>query len=716
MTNNKIKLIFRFLLISSFLLLMLQKVFEFQWIITFFILMYLPGDLILDLLGKQFDNLSSYSLFTIGISIFCIIISGLTIDTFGKFLGVERTLSPKFLGVGISVILFSLTLICYKKAENKGFNRFNIKTDLSKYDFFVISNIIFLFIYALFSIVKVRYTGSNIFLPGVYLIILFIFVFSVYKNDKLNPSMNKIIVLSIALSMTTILVFRSRFFFGDDIYSAIATSKINLINLSWSIPFEGLITNPLSITLLIPSLSSLLRTNIILSYKLMILLVVSFTPLIVYKIVRKYMNRSLSLIGAFFYMSSIYFVIAGSGFRTQIAIFFVGLFVLHVVKEKNISANNKLLMIFFLFMICVSHYATSFAFLLMIIIAVILKKVDYKNNFKSILNAKVVIYFALVNFIWHGIIAPVPFEFGTEMSYSMIFGLREDRGIGKSVAGTGGRGILRTYLPIQIEWILLWFILIGITIGALILIKNKLAKKKKSQFLTLNSYYFYFVIASGSISVLLLLPGFDPGMNLDRYWGAGSIFFIIPLLVGFTINNKRKIGLKKFFVVLVLIIYFLSLTGVTYMGYEGFDDEMPDYLKGRSLTSENESFHHLFHIHHSEVNSASWLLNHSQGENIYGDDHPKNSRSSYRIYASFALESTNLSEYENVNNLRSFSNYTIDELEDIEGYLYLRRVNVKNREYTTTHKLHFDDFMYEEVEDNMSAKIYSNGYSEVFKG
>jgi uncharacterized membrane protein len=221
-------------------------------------------------------------------------------------------------------------------------------------------------------------------------------------------------------------------------------------------------------------------------------------------------------------------------------------------------------------------------------------------------------------------------------------------------------------------------------------------KFKKPDFLKDKFEVTYFMIAlacSGLLVVMVALPYLSIGYNLDRLYAFGitilSVFFVIGGVI-----LSRYLKVRAYLIILLILIpYFLCITGVTYQIFG-----VPQVI---TLNSEGEQYNTLY-VHDQESYSAKWLKVHSQDKTkVYPDFY---GRFRLRSQANFPLRSINW--------------HSLAHHEKIDGYIYLRYHNVVNAKlvgrnessgiFTSYNLTEYDDVF---VERN---NIYSNGGSEVY--
>jgi uncharacterized membrane protein len=233
---------------------------------------------------------------------------------------------------------------------------------------------------------------------------------------------------------------------------------------------------------------------------------------------------------------------------------------------------------------------------------------------------------------------------------------------------------------------------------------------KKPDFLKEKFEVAYFVIALacvGLLVVMIALPFIAVGYSMDRLYAVAitilSVFFVIGGIMIANVSLKKKPLLKKqkqggkentqvrayLIILLVLIPYFLSVTGVTY--------QMFGYPRPITLNSEGEQYDKMY-VHDQESYGAKWLGDEGELKNtqIYTD----------RLGGMRLKSQAGIRGYDT----RSL----LEEDRKINGYIYLRYYNVVDSKLLDHQygKHNITEYQDKFVGKN---KVYNNGGSEVWR-
>ena len=192
-------------------------------------------------------------------------------------------------------------------------------------------------------------------------------------------------------------------------------------------------------------------------------------------------------------------------------------------------------------------------------------------------------------------------------------------------------------------------------------------------------------------------------------------FFVLPFIIGLTLISK-KIKVNKYLLILfILIPYFLSVSGATYYVNRAIDPSMPAVNDMRWLSTEKDPLYKTYWIYDTEVYSSSWFSLFKTKEDVYVDE---NYRQTIILGARIRTGAIIQDDYiPYFRDIESFANFSTEDFEVVNGYIYLRHINIVEKEYVTTDKARLADFSQQYVflwQDPKTEKVYSNGGSEIY--
>jgi uncharacterized membrane protein len=390
--------------------------------------------------------------------------------------------------------------------------------------------------------------------------------------------------------------------------------------------------------------------------------------------------------------------------RTNLAVLFFAFAMLILFKDNMNMAKKRLLFIIFMASCILSHYSTAYIFFFIMFGAFIgLKALSKKYAFKKVISSTIVILFFILIFLWYSQVTETAFNAGVRFvedtfdNLNMLFVEEMRSEPAQSLLG----GDVEQGTPYKIKFLFTWLTFIFIAIGIATLIRryNEMSfpelNFKKVDFLNDKFEVAYFMIAlicSGLSVLIIVLPHVSVGYGMERVYSIVitilSVFFVIG---GIMISRSLKVR-AYLIILLVLIPYFLCVTGVIYNIF--------GVPRSIILNSQGEQCD-MYYVYDQESYGATWLANNAEQKNI-------------RIYTDWYGEKRLISQ-------AGFSPYTINRQtltgerdREIEGYIYLRYYNVVNGKLLDKQFEEHDLTQYE-TKFAGKNKIYNNGGAEVWK-
>jgi len=221
-----------------------------------------------------------------------------------------------------------------------------------------------------------------------------------------------VLVISTALVLHTVLI--TRYIMGEDIHVEVYVFKQTLTHGIWASPGVGVDTDiarlasVLSVTILPTIYSIFLSSDTETIFKIIIPLLFSLVPLVLYRIYGLQTGKTIALLSTLFFMSS---KITFFGMepltlaRQEIAeiLFVLSIFLL-AAKSIPIQKRRLLLIIIGAGLI-VSHYALAYLYILLIILSFILSR---RWRSRDVLNASLILLLFAMTFAWYVYVSDAP--------------------------------------------------------------------------------------------------------------------------------------------------------------------------------------------------------------------------------------------------------------------------------------------------------------------
>ena len=687
-------------------------------ILGFFFLTILPGFLILRILKLDRIGTAEKFVLSVGISISFLLFFGLFLNSLLFNLGYNTPLSTAAILISFNLTFVAFGIIGYRinKTPTTFLPTVNLTTSEKA---FLIVPILFPAI-SVFGMYVMNTTNNNIFLMFLYLLIpayvVFISVFNQKFPERLYPGVTFLIGLSLLLSMA----LRSNHIIGSDTHTEYWFFQTTLSDLHWELFGHTTLDACLSISLLPTICQSILNVDSELLFKVLYPLIYSISPVIIYIISKKYVGAFYAFLASCFFMFQHSFLFTTMNARTCTAVIFFALVMMLTFNDELHPLGKKNLIILFMASCMVSHYSTTYIFLFITFVTFIgVELMSKRYAVKKVMSSTIVILFFSMIFFWYSQVTETAFSAGVDFVSNTItnlnrFFIEESRGGG--VSAMFGAGIEKKGTPHKVEFVFTWisFAFIGTGLITLICKYKEMSFRelnfKRPSFLKGKFEVTYSVVAFACVillSAMVLFPFVSVGYGMQRLYAMAitilSVFFVIGGVVMAKCLNKllavcrwktlaNNVSQVQAYMVilLVLIPYFFSVTGVMYNIF--------GVPRAITLNSEGEQYGTMY-IHDQESCCAKWLKNTTdETSRIYAD-----------FFGTARLKSQGM--------IRSpkYPRLFIEEGRPIKkGYIYLRYTGVVDGKLLewggkwhnmTEYEGFFGDYY----------KVYANGGSEVYK-
>jgi len=358
-----------FLFVLIFLILtnlaILLDIYCLRQFFGFFFLTILPGVLILKILKlDKLDTIDSI-LYTVGLSISFLMLTGFFMNTLYPHLGISEPISYLPLIITINLIILMFFFIGHWSSKD-----FSNICSINKKDLLSPSLLILILlpILAVLGVCLVNfYENSNL----LFLLIVMISLTVVFAiSDKIPKRLYPLAINMISLALLFHSALIPFYLANGDIHREYYIYNLVEKNSFWDMTIENNINAMLSIVMLPAIYSKILQIDGQWVFLIIYSLIYSLVPLALYQIYRKQINEKAAFLSSFFFMSMyVYFNSMPALCRQEIAELFYVLFVLILVNKKLDKLKRIFLLIIFGISIAVSHYGLSYIFMFQIILA-----------------------------------------------------------------------------------------------------------------------------------------------------------------------------------------------------------------------------------------------------------------------------------------------------------------------------------------------------------
>ena len=689
-------------------------------ILGFLFLTILPGLLILQILKLNKQRFTEKFVLTVGLSISFLMFFGLLLNKLSLGFGYKTPLSTVPLLVSFNLATIALILVAYRMNKDAVFSLPNIELSTSEKAFLIVP-ILFPAL-SIFGTYFMNTTNNNIILMFLLFLIPIYVTFVCFFNHKFPARIYPLVIFLIGISLILMKALRFNHIYGMDAHTEYYLFQTTLDNLHWGISEHSTLDACLSISLLPTIYQLFLKVNPEIFFNVFYVILYSLTPLIVFVISKKYIGDFYGFLASIFFMFQARFIFAVGGARTNVAMFFFALAMMTLFSAKIDPLKKRILFIVFMASCMVSHYSTTYIFFFIMLgtfigIELLSKKYTVKKEISLII---VILFFAMI-FFWYSQVTVAAFNSGVEFIEATFknlhkFFVLESRGGADALLG---KDIMEKGIPHKIQFVFTWLTFTFIGIGIITLIRRYKEMSfpelnfKKPDFLLKDKFeVVYFVIAlacAGLLVIMIALPVVAVGYSLDRLYAVAitilSVFFVIggiivakylnkllAVLQGKASTNNTSQVLTYLIILLVLIPYFLCVTGVMY--------NLFGVPRAIILNSEGERYDTLY-VHDQESYGAKWLANYAEQKNI-------------RIYTDFVGDRRLISQGGFSPRVIDRRALTDDRDIEIKGYMYMRYYNVVDDKLS---KKHHEEYNMTEYSDKFvgKGKIYNNGGAEILK-
>lgn len=336
----------------------------YEIIISIFII-FVPGFLIWNLLRPKIQYNWGDFVYSIGLGVAFIMLSGLALNSISLYLGYKAplSLSPLLYLFILSTLFFLILNIILRRKLFKIKPAFKFKIINHK-----LLNILIFIIACILPVMSALGTsalnnnGSNMILVfnlgllGAFILLILLLF------EKINLSVIPISVYSIALSILFNISLRGWNINGTDVLTEYKMFQVTLNNSHWAMSSILHAYNAcISITILPTIVQQITNMPSEYVFKLFMQIIFAFVPVIVYLFIKNFTNKIYAFLGALLYISfPIYVNSMSMHIRQEIAFLFFALLLLILFDKKIQSVSKNVLIIVFMVSMVISHYSTTY--------------------------------------------------------------------------------------------------------------------------------------------------------------------------------------------------------------------------------------------------------------------------------------------------------------------------------------------------------------------
>jgi uncharacterized membrane protein len=496
---------------------------------AFVYLMFIPGFAILKILKLGERDATSTVLFSVGLSIVFLMLAGLVINEFYPLLGISKPLSVIPLTMTLMSLTVILLLVGYRSNSGRAVN-IDFLARITKETFFKASVFVLLPVLGIIGALYDYTPALIIMIVGVAILV----ALAAFSRKFLPTELYPLAIFAIGLGLLLHITLISRYNFGYDINTEYYVFKLTQIQAHWDKPGAVLTSSQiadfqsdLSITILPTIYSVLINISGELTFKLVFGFVFSLLPLVLYRLFEVQTGKTFAFLSAFVFMSTPFSFYGTEPLglnRQMLAEFFFALSVFLLIDRSIGLRKRTILLLIFSFGVVISHYSTSYIYLLFIAFTFIL---SYKYGNRGVLTKEVFLFSCAITFSWYLYISNSAFLGLTGSIGNMVMSFSSDL-FSTSARSTYAFTMLNPSTSSSFVGLihrLLVYCQNGlILIGVLMLF----IRKKETRF---AREYKYISIFSMLLLVLALaVPNLAPTLNFQRYYGI-TLLFLGPFYI-----------------------------------------------------------------------------------------------------------------------------------------------------------------------------------------
>ncbi len=685
-------------------------------VLAFLYFSLVPGLLILDVLKlNSLDNVKRL-LVAFGLSIAFLTLVEAFFNAIFLAAGVANPVSTPYVLTSLSIFVAILTVAAFwtNRSDRERIRIPSLRHIISRETNIPLLLFPMLFPFlAIFGTYLMNTRGNNVVLIALLIIIPLYVVVLVAAQRRLNVGrmVYPIALLTISLALLLRESLTTGYLLGSDVHAEYLAYQTVVNNQYWNVAaYNSKITATLSVSLLPAIYQVLTGISGFYMFKLVLQVVFSVTPVVVYVIARKYLNETYAFLAAVLFMAQLGFMVNLQGaVREEIAILFFALACL-IYLDDNITYSRKAAL-FILFASCtvLTHYSTSLVLILVMVLAWIItmlargyarthiRKPRASRN--QIVTLSMIVIVAAIFYFWWGQIAPssgvADFAISAVQRFSDIYVL-EARGQGISQAVTPGSSIaelIRSYM---------YSLLAALSvIGVLGIFLKGAAKRYK------DGYPFTALASVMLIVIWVVIPRLGT-YAITRLFQILLILLAVAIIIGvFTVLKTVRINKQRYFLSAVLVIVLIQFASTSFL-----IDQAVGLPTSVALNKEGSQYD-FFYVSPGDENAAQWLAT-NKAQNVQVGTDASGSRILLDVGLQDSFDTSYLVGGQNKSYASEFFNIVNS------SYVYLHTVNVqgtvrvhdwsggilhKNYEELTSFSLLYDT----------KNKIYDNGQSIIYR-
>jgi uncharacterized membrane protein len=373
------------------------------WVITLGFFLIVPGYLLLTLLKHTIKSNWEILGFSLGLSLLILMLGGLALNSLHAF-GLQRPLTTW----NIFITLDAITLVLLLLNKNRVISLPRRMPHPSREQLIMFVAITLLPFLAIGGAIRLNNGASNILTMVLYSLIALIFVVLVWRKN-LQPLFPYAIIM-IGLSFLFAVSLRDWFITGTDIQREFYVFQLTGKSGFWDISkYRNTYNACLSITILPTIIDKITTISALYIYKVVFQIIFAVGTIPAYFFMKRLSNAKIALLGAFLFVSfPAFLTVMPFDNRNEIAFIFFNLLMLGIIILNKNYKSKKVLLVLCLIGIIISHYSSSYAALVILLLSwLIFKLLTHHKRYKEsvaalpFLSFPIIIVALLLTFLWN---------------------------------------------------------------------------------------------------------------------------------------------------------------------------------------------------------------------------------------------------------------------------------------------------------------------------
>ncbi|WP_137285806.1 DUF2206 domain-containing protein [Halorussus salinisoli] len=534
-------------------------------LVTFLYLTFVPGYLLLHVVGVSAANYTESLVYTVGLSLMSLMAIG-ALANFGlRFVGVAHPFReiPMILAVIGAITL--LLVLYYRSADGTHVVHFDLGPLRSPLGL-GLALLPFLAIYG--GLLLTRF-DVNLLLLVLYGSIASIPVLIIY--EKVPYRLFPVVVWVIAVSLLLQNTLTGQYLAWGDQPKEATIALYVLQTGVWDpalAPAWGSKFAMLRIVILHPLYALFTGLKMVWVFKFIHPLLFSVMPVALYHAYRRFITEKSAFLSAYLFISLFsFFIVLSRNTRTATALFFLALVALLVADDDLSGIRRKFLMILFGTGIVVSHYGVSYMILFGLVTTIgllsVIKAITGRGRQKTT-TASYVLLYTVITFTWYMYASPRSKAFSLIIGFGEHFFTRLSEFLISSEASATTRYVTTDFHSVTLDLLKIFNLVIGVII--VIGLTSRYWMLYRDDELSFSTEYLAYASVFLGIFAVTFLP--VERFNTARTFPTTLLFFAPFFVIGvrnlwnfFSRTGVRRTRAVQYVSALLIVFYFLLNVG-----------------------------------------------------------------------------------------------------------------------------------------------------------